>query len=164
MINPHWTFVVPALFGLLSAAGVWLCYWYQRIGWTITLAANALLISYGIWTEQYGFSIAVPLAAAAQLHHLYRSRREPWTGRRVPGARSQPARTRRRLFRHEIPPGQIIIRTTIPLVEEVKPVSVPPLVGFACPCGCGRLSPSELVTHLERNRGNPSHWAVMNRS
>lgn len=165
-------FVVTALFGLLSAAGVWLCYWYQRIGWTITLAANLLLISYGIWTAQYGFSVAVPLAAAAQLHHLYRSRREPWSGRRVPTGQKPRAgkRTRRRISRHALPPQYTPGRAPapgstaiMPATVEPEPTIVRPLVGVTCPCGCGTFAPSDFVGHLERNRGNISHWAVANR-
>lgn len=172
MSAPFWEFAATALFGLLSAAGVWICYWYQRIGWTITLAANLLLVSYGIWTEQYGFSVAVPLAAAAQVHHLYCSRHEPLTGRRVPAARPAsptPAkRTRRRIFRHEVPlqytPGRVPASTAIlPATVEPEPTIVRPMIGVVCPCGCGTFAPSDFVAHLERNRGNLSHWAVSNR-
>lgn len=160
-------FVVTVLFGLLSAAGVWLCYWYQRIGWTVTLAANVLLISYGLWTGQYGFSIAVPLAAAAQFHHLYRSRREPWTGRRVPAARQSTRRVRSRPFWHAAPvsytPGRVSAPVTavMPTVEPEPRIA--PMVGVSCPCGCGTYAPSDFVGHLERNRGNIPHWAVNNR-
>lgn len=163
MTSALWMFIIPALFGLISAAGVWICYWYQRVGWSLTLSANLLLIGYGAWTGQWGFSIAVPLAAAAQVHHLLRTRDEPFTGRRIPGVRSRPARTRRRTFRHAIPlryaPGRAVIETAaqVPVIVDNR------VVGVACPCGCGTFAPSDFVGHLERNRGNLSHWAVANR-
>jgi hypothetical protein len=167
MIDSDFMIVVPALFGLLLAAGVWLCFWWQRVGWTVTLTANVLLISYGMWTGQYGFSIAVPLAAAAQVHHLYRTRREPFTGRRVPAARTHPARTRRRLFRHETPLKYLPGRAPAPLATPAVELLDPPYVALKpthCPCGFDAVDTGKLVTHIEVNRGNPTHWMAVNRN
>lgn len=181
MNTVYWIVILPILFGTMQGVGVWVCLWYQRIGWTITLTANLAWIMFGHATGLWGLSIGMVLASTAQVHHLWATRREPFTGRRVPVTRpsgTSPAaakRTRRRIFRHEQPlrytPGRAVApvveappRTAIlPAAVEPEPTTIRPLVGINCPCGCGRFAPSDFVAHLERNRGSISHWAVTNR-
>jgi hypothetical protein len=154
-VSTHLTFTIPVVYGLMLAAGIATCFWYQRIGWLITLSANMLLITFGLASGMYGFSIAVPLAAAAQVHNLIRSRREPWTTRRIRVIRSRRPRRRVQPIRHDA-----TLIETIPIVE---PGRLDATVGYPCPFGCGTFQRLDLVTHLVTKRGNYDHWPVTNR-
>jgi hypothetical protein len=153
----------PFLIQLVAAAGVWVVFWYRKIGWAISGLANAALIAYGAATGLWGFAVVTPLVLAAQMHHLAMSRRESWTYRTRPVPRlvsRRGAGPRTRPVRHGLDRTIVIDPVLNPeRVQYVSQYASPgeQPIGYPCPFGCGTYKPTELLSHLRVMQLTPKH-------
>lgn len=155
MSNIH-VYFWPFMIQLVAAAGVWVVFWYRKIGWAISGLANVTLVAYGAATGLWGFALVTPLVLAAQAHHLWQSRRESWTHRTRPVPR---------VIRRRLPLDRTMVIDPV-FVPERVPAYVSPYrradeqpVGHLCPFGCGTYKPTDLVTHLRVMQLTPKHRA-----